>query len=77
MAVASIVGLTSGLLVPPAVPMHRVRVQLSSARMDAITEDEACYLFDTAEGRKYVCTSNPEELAVRGLRPNKARVHGP
>lgn len=24
---------------------------------------DECYLFDTPEGRKYVCTTNPEELA--------------
>lgn len=26
-------------------------------------DDDSCYLFDTPEGRKYVCTSEPEELA--------------
>jgi hypothetical protein len=31
-------------------------------RMQTLSSDE-CYLFDTEEGRKYVCTENPEELA--------------
>ena len=26
-------------------------------------EDDACYLFDTEDGTKYVCTSKPDELA--------------
>ena len=26
-------------------------------------EDDACYLFEAAEGMKYVCTSRPDELA--------------
>jgi len=33
---------------------------LSSA--DAVPDDE-CYLFDSEDGRKFVCTTNPEELA--------------
>ena len=28
-----------------------------------VNDEDTCYLFDTEEGRKYVCTENPEELA--------------
>ena len=46
--------------------------------MDAIsTEDQACYLFDSDEGTKYVCTSNPEELAVRCLARAARLLHTP
>jgi hypothetical protein len=31
--------------------------------MDESLGPDECYLFDTPEGRKYVCTTNPEELA--------------
>ena len=42
-----------------------VRPPCTAVRMASPAEldEDSCYLFDTEEGRKYVCTSNPEELA--------------
>ena len=31
--------------------------------VEVANDPDSCYLFDTKEGRKYVCTDNPEELA--------------
>lgn len=47
----------------PSVRVHELK-GLSIIRMEfAELDDNECYLFDTDDGRKFVCTSNPEELA--------------
>jgi len=74
MAASIALPLASSLVLHPIA----TRVQRSSVRMDAIsTEDQACYLFDSDEGTKYVCTSNPEELAVRCLARAARLLHTP
>jgi len=47
--------------------------------LSAVIDDEQdeCYLFDTDEGRKYVCTSNAEELAWHMGLDLKDLVSGP
>jgi len=54
----------------PMIPHHRCSHPSASEQpagtkvsMAGPTDDDACYLFETDEGTKYVCTSNPEELA--------------
>merc|ERR1719305_1575647 len=59
-----------------------VRVCQPSSAVASPSElgDDECFLFDTDDGRKYVCTSNPEELAwhmgldvkdlIQGIKPD-------
>ena len=69
-----VVAMGSAALVPPSFGVARASVaragiaQRTAVRMgvDDVPSpgDDECYLFDTEdEGRKYVCTSDPEELA--------------
>ena len=63
--------LASPLAATLVVPAARVQQIRTGVRSGAIamqvgmgpSEDDSCYLIDTAEGTKYVCTSEPEELA--------------
>jgi len=42
---------------------HEHAREFMAAEDHAVISEDTCYLIDTDEGRKYVCTSDPEELA--------------
>jgi len=67
---AAVVHLSAfSLVVPPSglAGMGMVRIRsIPVVRLSAEVvgpEADECYLFDTNDGRKYVCTGNPDELA--------------
>ena len=56
----------------------RATRSLATAMVAGPADDaENCYLFETDEGRKYVCTENPTELAWLMGVDEKSLVSGP
>ena len=74
---------TSLLPVSRAPPSIRMAVEPVNSYAGP-QEEDACYLFESEEGLKYVCTSKPEELAfmmgvaekdlVTGVKPDDLNI---
>ena len=45
------------------VVMRAMPIRMDQENLQRADDFDHCYLFDSDEGRKYVCTENPEELA--------------